>query len=106
MSEEQELEIAADGIEEAIASHTVAIVAGTGERELREIATGTAVSFRGSHFFLTARPAKASHCWVLHGSTIQTPYLHVLPSASVRAIEKTRFRRSMLVFFETLVREL
>jgi hypothetical protein len=49
------IDSAADAIEEAIAWHTVAIVGGTGQRELQEIGTGSAISFDSQHFVLTAR---------------------------------------------------
>jgi hypothetical protein len=55
-SQDQEThERAADAIEEAIATHTVAIIGGIGAQALQKMGTGTAISYRGGHFILTAR---------------------------------------------------
>jgi len=54
MSNEELANRAMDAVEEAVANHTVGIVAGTGDQAGQGMGTGSAISFRGERFILTA----------------------------------------------------
>lgn len=94
MSREQH-EHAADAIEEAVAWHTVAIVAGTGESELREIGTGSAISFQGRHFILTARH-------VVEDTPVESLRYFCRPEGALERVERAELRRSPGIRFDQL----
>ena len=88
MSRDEEThERAADAIEEAVASRTVAIIGGTGERELREVGTGTAISYRGSNFILTARH-------VVEDTPIESLRFFCRPEGSLQRVKRAQLRQS------------
>ena len=94
MSSEQH-ENASDAIEEAIAWHTIAIIAGTGQRELREIGTGTAISFGGHHFILTARH-------VVEDTPNELLRFFCRPDGPLERAERAQLRRSGGIRFDQL----
>lgn len=51
---DEELNVAADGIEEAIRWSTVGIVSGSGHEKWKGIGTGTLIRWKAHHFILTA----------------------------------------------------
>ncbi len=93
--DEQRRDNAVLAIQEAIASHTVAIVAGVGDRELREIGTGTGILFDRRAFILTARH-------VIDDTPVEALRFFCRPDGPLRNMARDEFRREEGVRYEEL----